>query len=83
MQSIKFLSGVLSWLEESIPTDDETKTYQLEFDPSKNSMFLSLKENDAETTQKLQAPYDGENGGMLLDEFKEWREELKALANKE
>ncbi|GAV28453.1 hypothetical protein PMKS-001924 [Pichia membranifaciens] len=77
MQSIKFLSGILSWLEESIPVDDETKTYRLEFDPSKNSMFVSLAENDEETTKKLKSPYDGENGGMLTEEFKAWREKLK------
>lgn len=76
MQSIKFLSGILSWLEESIPIDDETKTYRLEFDPSKNSMFVNLLENDEETTKKLQSPYDGENGGMLTEEFKLWREKL-------
>ena len=77
MQSIKFLSGILGWLEESIPVDDETKTYRLEFDPSKNSMFVSLAENDEETTKKLKSSYDGENGGMLTEEFKAWREKLK------
>lgn len=82
MQSIKFLSGILNWLEESISLDDETKTYRLEFDPSKNSMFINLHENDAETTEKLLSPYDGENGGMLTEEFKQWRAQLKMLKKK-
>lgn len=79
MQSIKYLSGILSWLEETIPIDDESKTYRLEFNPNKNSMFVNLRENEAEKTEKLLATYvDRDNGGVLTEEFKEWRRELKS-----
>lgn len=79
MQSIKFLSGLLKWIDEQISIEDESKTYRLEFDPRKNSMFLSLSENTQEKSNKLLSPYDGESGGMLLDEFKEWRKNLKEI----
>lgn len=78
MQSIKYLSGILSWLEETIPINDESKTYKLEFNPNKNSMFINLSENTIEKTNKLLAPYVNRNdGGMLTEEFKNWRQELK------
>lgn len=77
MQSIKYLSGVLKWLEDSISTDDETKTYRLEFDPMKNSQFVTLSVNSSDKTEKLLSPYNGECGGMLTDDFKEWRKSLK------
>lgn len=79
MQAIKFLSGLLEWLESSIPTEDESKTYRLAFDPSKNSVFVTLNENTPEKTEKLLSPYNGEDGGMLTEEFKQWRKELKTL----
>lgn len=83
MQSIKFLSGILSWLQESISLEDESKTYKLQFDPKKNSMFVSLSENLPEESAKLLSSYvpEGE-GGMLTDEFKEWRQEFKELKSK-
>ncbi|TID15766.1 hypothetical protein CANINC_004295 [Pichia inconspicua] len=81
MQSIKFLSGVLSWLEEKIDINDETKTYRLEFDPVSNSMFMHLHENSAEKSAQLLSPYNGEHGGILTEEFKAWRKELKQLKN--
>jgi RAT1-interacting protein len=79
MQSIKFLSGILNWLEETIPLNDESKTYRLEFDPFKNSMFVNLSENTDQITSRLLSPYNGENGGMLTEEFKQWRKELKSI----
>lgn len=81
MQSIKFLSGVLSWLEEKIDINDETKTYRLEFNPVNNSMFMHLHENSPEKTAQLLSPYNGEHGGVLTEEFKLWRKELQQLKN--
>lgn len=79
MLSIKFLCGLLEWIENSIPTDDESKTFTLEFDPEKNNMYLNIKENTPEKTQKLLSPYNGPDGGILSDEFKSWRNDLKLL----
>lgn len=77
MQSIKYLSGILQWLEQSIDINDESKTYTLEFNPSKNSMFVTLSPNPEDITTKLLSPYNEEKGGMLTEEFKAWRKELK------
>lgn len=77
IQSIKYLSGILEWIVKEIDVSDESKTYRLEFDPNVNSMFVSLTENSSDKTNRLQAPYDGAKGGMLLDEFREWRNSLR------
>lgn len=77
MQSIKYLSGLLSWLETSIPLDDESKTYRLSFDNSVNPMFLNLTENTEDITKRLLSPYKDETGGMLTNEFRDWRYSLK------
>lgn len=79
MLSIKFLCGLLEWIENSIPVDDESKTYTLEFDPEKNNMSLSIRQNSAEKSEKLLSPYSGAEGGILSNEFRQWRSELKLL----
>lgn len=77
MKCLRFFSGLINWIKQTVPTDDETKTYRIEYDPSTNKNYVSVKENDLETTKKLLSDYDGANGGMLTNEFKLWRKELK------
>lgn len=77
MLAIKFICGLLEWIDSSVK--DSSKTYKLEFDPDRNSMGLTIEENPSEKTIKLLSKYEGSNGGILTDQFKKWREELASL----
>lgn len=79
MLAIKFINGLLEWLEKTVPIDDESKTYSLEFDPAQNNMCLKIKQNSPESTQRLLSPYNGAEGGIFTEEFKEWRKQLRSL----
>ncbi|KAF6007139.1 hypothetical protein HII12_004658 [Brettanomyces bruxellensis] len=76
MHCLKFFIGLINWLNENIQKSDSTKTYRLEYDPITNKNYVHLSENDEQTTKKLLGKYEGPNGGMLTDEFREWRRKL-------
>ncbi|VEU21248.1 DEKNAAC102172 [Brettanomyces naardenensis] len=73
MRCLKFFSGLINWLNENIPKNDESKTYRLEYDPVSNKNYINVRENDAEVTEKLLGEFNGPDGGMLTTEFREWR----------
>lgn len=75
MHCLKFYSGLMAWLVETIPKDDESKTYRIEYDPINNKNYLNVSENCQEVTDTLLGEFNGADGGMLTTKFKEWRRE--------
>ncbi|ODV85875.1 hypothetical protein CANARDRAFT_232887 [[Candida] arabinofermentans NRRL YB-2248] len=75
MQSLKFFHGLINWINETVPKDDESKTYRLVFDPSTNVNYLNLTENTQDVTDSL---LDTNIPGGLSKEFIDWRKELRS-----
>ncbi|KAI5969234.1 RAI1 [Candida margitis] len=67
--ALKWYGAVVEWLNEVIDKNDESVSYNLKYDLSKRS--LSLSKTSKEIDEKLR------NGGLLTQEFKNWRQELK------
>ncbi|GMM27787.1 decapping nuclease [Martiniozyma asiatica (nom. inval.)] len=77
MVVLKFICGLLDWISDEIDETDESKSYRLEYDPSVNKLYINLSTNTTEKTQHLRSTYNGAQGGILTEEFKNWRKELK------
>ncbi|QPG75787.1 hypothetical protein FOA43_003148 [Brettanomyces nanus] len=48
MHCLKFFSGLINWIAENIPKNDEAKTYRIEYDPVANKNYINVRENEEE-----------------------------------
>ncbi|KAI5957939.1 RAI1 [Candida theae] len=67
--ALKWYGAVVEWLNGAIDKNDESISYNLKYDPVKK--ILSLSETSQEFNGRLR------NGGLLVEEFKKWRDEKK------
>lgn len=69
MGALKWYGAVIDWLDQTIDKSDESKAWRLSYDPG--SRTFSLIELPGDENTRLR------NGGILTDEFKQWRESIK------
>jgi RAT1-interacting protein len=72
MGALKWYGAVIEWLDQTIDKSDESQAWRLGYDPG--SKTFSLIELSGEENSNLR------NGGMLTEEFKQWRQSLKGSA---
>lgn len=70
MNALKWYGAVIEWIQQSVPIDDESKAYRLSYDPGSRS--FALHELLTDENKRLR------NGGILTQEFKDWRNAIKS-----
>lgn len=69
VNALKWYGAVLEWLHKSIEIGDELKAYKVSYDPGSRTFLLT--ECVGDENKELRG------GGILTEEFKVWRQQLK------
>lgn len=69
VNALKWYGAVLEWIRKSIDASDELKAYKVTYDPGSRTFLLAECVGDENKALR--------SGGILTEEFKVWREQMK------